>query len=51
MFRYSILKERRVYYTDRSYPYLMPREKSIDIDTLLDFKFAEIVLRERGANR
>jgi CMP-N,N'-diacetyllegionaminic acid synthase len=47
IFRYSILKEQGVYYTDRSYPYIMPRGRSVDIDTLEDFRFAEWLL-ERG---
>lgn len=31
-------------YSDTGYAYVMPREKSIDIDTELDFKMAEILL-------
>ena len=31
-------------YSDTGYAYIMPREKSIDIDTELDFKMAEFML-------
>ena len=31
VFRYSILKE-KIYYTENSYAYLMPKNRSIDID-------------------
>jgi len=33
-------------YTDGSYAYIMPAERSIDIDSLIDLKIAEIVLNE-----
>jgi N-acylneuraminate cytidylyltransferase/CMP-N,N'-diacetyllegionaminic acid synthase len=46
VFRYDILKNQRVYYTDKSYPYLMPAEKSVDIDTLYDFKLAEFLMNQ-----
>lgn len=44
VFRLSMLKNQRVYYTDKSYPYIMPVEKSVDIDTLHDFNLAEYLL-------
>lgn len=46
IFKYSILKDRRVYYTDKTYPYIMPAERSVDIDTLDDFDLAEFKLRK-----
>jgi|SRR5690606_31044772 len=36
------------YYTENSYAYIMPRELSIDIDTLFDFKQAEFLLTENA---
>ena len=33
------------YYTDNSYAYIMPKERSVDIDTEIDFKFAEFLMR------
>ena len=44
VFRTSMIKTRR-YYTDRSYAYVMPRERSVDIDTLADFELAEFLMR------
>jgi N-acylneuraminate cytidylyltransferase/CMP-N,N'-diacetyllegionaminic acid synthase len=43
-FKVDILKERK-YYTNRSYAYIMPRERSIDIDTLQDFAYAEFLMK------
>lgn len=49
VFKYSMLKEQRVYYTDRSYPHIMPRNRSIDIDNIEDFDYAEYLLaKQRG---
>lgn len=33
-------------YGEKSYAFVMPREKSIDIDSIADFKMAEIILEE-----
>lgn len=33
-------------YGEKSYAYIMPQEKSIDIDSMIDFKVAEIILEE-----
>ena len=41
VFNFSALKENYSYYSDRTYAYLMPEERSIDIDTELDFQFAQ----------
>ena len=43
----SALIRNRKYYTDKTYPYLMPVEKSVDIDSPLDFEIAECILRNR----
>jgi len=37
------LKSRNIY-NGNSYEYIMPRERSVDIDTLFDFSFAEFLL-------
>jgi len=47
VFRFSMLKDKRVYYTDKSYPYLMPVEKSVDIDSIYDFNLAEYLLSRK----
>jgi CMP-N-acetylneuraminic acid synthetase len=35
-------------YRDGCYAYIMPNEKSVDIDTDFDFKFAEFLMREKN---
>ncbi|NOQ31663.1 MAG: acylneuraminate cytidylyltransferase family protein [Helicobacteraceae bacterium] len=45
VFKMDILRDRK-YYSDKTYPYLMPAEKSIDIDNLSDFEYAEYVTRK-----
>ena len=44
VFRTALIRERR-YYSDRSYAYVMPRSRSVDIDTLDDFDLAEFLMR------
>ncbi len=47
IFRTEVLRATRQYYTDKTYPYIMPRERSADIDVLLDFEWAEFLLERR----
>jgi len=35
------------FFGDKIIPYIMPKERSVDIDTTLDFKLAELLLGER----
>jgi N-acylneuraminate cytidylyltransferase/CMP-N,N'-diacetyllegionaminic acid synthase len=44
MVKRDILLESHTFYTDRTYPYIMPVERSLDIDTLWDFAMAELIL-------
>ena len=37
-------------YQQGSYAYIMPQEHSVDIDTIIDFKFAELLCREKRVN-
>ena len=46
VFNIDVIRNRK-YYTDKTYPYLMPVEKSVDIDSPLDFEIAECILRNR----
>lgn len=39
------LLEKGSYYSDKTYAYVMPPERSVDIDTELDFKIAECLMR------
>lgn len=43
----DILMERKTWYTDNTLPYIMSQETSIDIDDILDFKFAEFMMKEK----
>jgi N-acylneuraminate cytidylyltransferase/CMP-N,N'-diacetyllegionaminic acid synthase len=45
VFNYYKLKELKKYYTDKTYAYIMPLERAIDIDTKIDFEFAEFLMR------
>lgn len=44
------LKKNKTFYSKKTLPYIMPQERSIDIDTELDFKFAELLLKERKSD-
>ncbi len=41
------LKEKQGFWGSETYAYVMPRERSVDIDSYLDFKLAEILLQEQ----
>ena len=43
VFRSSIIRDRK-YYSDNSYAYVMPRNRSVDIDYIDDFEYAEFLL-------
>lgn len=47
VFKRELITELKTYYTDKSYGYVMKQEDSVDIDTILDFKFAEMLINER----
>ncbi len=40
------LKSQREFISDETYAYIMPRERSVDIDSKLDFEFAEFLLQQ-----
>lgn len=42
----SLIKDSYNYYSDNTYPYVMPEERSLDIDTENDFRFAEFLVSE-----
>lgn len=46
VFRTSMIRERK-YYTDKSYAYVMPRTRSVDIDFIEDFEYAEFLLKRK----
>lgn len=44
----ELLKQKTFFIEKNIYAYIMPQDKSIDIDTLIDFKLAEILMKENG---
>lgn len=46
VFKSSVIRERK-YYTNKSFAYIMPRTRSVDIDFIEDFEYAEFLLRRR----
>ena len=46
IFKYSFLKEKYTYYSENSYASIMPQNRSIDIDSIIDFKFTEFLMKE-----
>jgi len=45
--RCEVLLEQRTFYTDRTYAYIMPPERSLDIDTPWDLYLADLILKDR----
>ena len=42
------LREQKTFATTETVGYVMPPERSVDLDTLLDWKLAELLLKDRG---
>jgi CMP-N-acetylneuraminic acid synthetase len=40
------LKQHRNFYGERTVPFVMPRERSVDIDTEMDFLLAEAIMKK-----
>ena len=47
IFQTEILRKTRQYCNEKTYPYIMPRERSVDIDSFLDFQWAEHLLNKK----
>lgn len=50
IFNYRFLKSTKSYFSEKTYPYIMPRERSVDIDTIEDFEYVEFLLRKHNKN-
>ncbi|MDA8817699.1 acylneuraminate cytidylyltransferase family protein [Planktomarina sp.] len=48
IFKTEKLRQTRQYYMEKTYPYIMPRDRSADIDEPLDFEWAEFLLNRKG---
>ncbi len=48
IFKLSVLKKIYSYYSDNTFAYAMPPERSVDIDNHLDWRFAEFLMRDYG---
>lgn len=46
--RSAVLRRRRTFHPPATYAYVMPRERSLDVDTEWDLCLADFILRERG---
>ena len=44
---YKLLKEKRTYYSDNTYGFVMSRLESIDIDNIDDFEYAEFLMKKK----
>lgn len=47
IFDYEFLNRNRTYFSNQTYGYLMPAERSADINSLFEFEFAEFLLQRR----
>ena len=48
IFRRDFLLNQETNQSNKTKAYVMPRERSIDIDHPLDFKFAEFLIKEKS---
>lgn len=44
----EFIRENKSFYGKKTVPYIMPQERSVDLDTPFDFKFIEFLLGERN---
>ena len=48
VFRTEVLRSTREYYTSKTYPYIMPKERSADIDDNFDFEWARYLVKKNN---
>lgn len=51
IFNLIVLKKTLNYYSDRTYAYIMPHNKSLDIDNYFDFEFAEFLMSRNAVGK
>ena len=49
VFKYDLIKQKQ-YYGDKSFAYVMPKDRSVDIDYIDDFEYAEYLMGKRYEN-
>lgn len=49
VFKYSLICQKK-YYSEKSFAYIMPRNRSVDIDTIEDFEYAEFLILKNLKN-
>ncbi|MFK7800625.1 MAG: NTP transferase domain-containing protein [Anaerolineae bacterium] len=46
----DVLVQKRTWFTDKTYAYVMPAERSLDIDSKLEMKLVDLLLRDQSEN-
>jgi len=49
IFKTALLRKRE-YYSENSFAYIMPRNRSVDIDTIEDFEYADFLMQRQQGN-
>lgn len=47
VFKYELIKQNQ-YYSSNSYAYIMPRHRSLDVDTIEDFNYIEFLMKNKN---
>jgi CMP-N-acetylneuraminic acid synthetase len=43
----NVLRDKRTFYPEKTYPVVMPRERSVDIDSAFDFHISELLMQHK----
>lgn len=46
IFKFELILQ-KIYYSDKTYAYIMPRNSSVDIDTIDDFEYVEFLIQKK----
>ena len=47
LFKRHLILDGDTFYTDKTYAYVVPRERAVDIDTAFDLRVAELMLEQQ----